>query len=175
MSRFVPRLDRCKQALVLLGALIAAGCGGTGHADGKLVSGTGYTFSAPKGWQIARSARQVQVADSKGAIALVAVSRFPLRHTFRPPLWPKVVRELDAAADGIARQQHGSVTDTKDVTISRERSRRYKVAYDLNGKKLVEELAFVLRGKTEYLLLCRYEQSKSHDACDTLMSSFRLI
>ena len=59
-------------------------------------------------------------------------------------------------------------------TIAGQQARRYKIAYDLRGKKLVEALAFVLRGKTEYLLLCRYEQSKSAGACDLLLWSFRL-
>ena len=58
--------------------------------------------------------------------------------------------------------------------LSGQRARLYEVAYDLRGKKLVERLAFVLRGKTEYLLLCRYEQRKSSDACDTLLKTFRL-
>ena len=154
---------------------VAASCGGgNGHAEQRVVSGTGYTFEAPKTWEIVRSGRQVQAAEGRHSIALVGVSRFPLLHVFRPDLRQKVVRELDGAADAIARQQHGSVTDARDVTISGMDARRYKVAYSLRGNKLIEELGFVLRGKTEYLLLCRYEQGKSHDACDTLMSSFKL-
>ena len=152
-----------------------AACGG-GDAQGgeRLVGGTGYTFQAPKRWEIVRSARQVQAVEGGHSAALVGVSRFPLLHVFHADLWPKVVRELDGAADGIARQQRGSVTDARDVTLAGERARRYKVAYSLRGRKLLEELAFVLRGKTEYLLLCRYEQGKSHDACDRLMSTFKL-
>jgi hypothetical protein len=154
--------------------LFLVACGGGGGRGDRLVSGTGYTFEAPKGWEIVRTARQVQAAQGHGAAALVAVSRFPLLRTFRPALWNKVVHELDGAADQIARQQHGSVTESKDVSISAEQARRYKIAYDLKGRKLVEELAFVLRGKTEYLLLCRYEQSSSHAACDRVIASFKL-
>lgn len=175
MGRFVPGADRCKLPALAGALLTLAACGG-GAAQGaqRLVGGTGYTFHAPKSWEIVRSARQVQAAEGHDSVALVGVSRFPLLHVFRPNLWRKVVRELDGAADAIAHQQHGSVTDARDVTLSGERARRYKVAYSLRGHKLIEELAFVLRGKTEYLLLCRYEQEKSHDACDTLMSSFKL-
>jgi hypothetical protein len=154
--------------------LLLGACGGGGGGGERIVSGTGYTFAAPHGWEIVRTARQVEAAQGHGSEALVAVSRFPLLRTFRPALWKKVVHELDAAAGAIARQQHGSVTDAKDVTISAQQGRRYKIAYDLRGRKLVEELAFVLRGKTEYLLLCRYEQSASHTACDRLNASFRL-
>lgn len=151
-----------------------SGCGGGSNVQQRLVTGTGYTFEAPTRWDVVRSERQVQAAQGSHGVALVAVSRFPLLHVYRPSLWAKVVHELDDAADGIARQQHGSVTAAKDVTISGEQARRYKVSYDLRGRKLVEELAFVLRGKTEFLLLCRYEQGRSHDACDRLMASFKL-
>lgn len=173
MGRFVPLRGPCKQAFFLAAALGVAGCGG-GGIEVRTLAGTGYTFSAPASWAVVRSARQLQAAEGKGSLALVAVSRFPLLHAFRADLWPRVVGELDRAADGIAAQQHGSVTESKDATISGERARRYKVAYDLRGRKLVEEIAFVLRGKTEYLLLCRYEQSGSSSACDRLMSSFSL-
>jgi hypothetical protein len=172
---FVPGADRCKLAALACGVAALAGCGGGAAQDRqRLVSGTGYTFQAPEKWEIVRSARQVHAAEGSHSVALVGVSRFPLLHVFRPGLWPKVVRELDGAADAIARQQHGSVTDAHDVTLANERARRYKVAYSLRGQKLIEELAFVLRGKTEYLLLCRYEQEGSHDECDRLMSSFKL-
>ena len=154
---------------------MAAGCGGGGaHVVQKVVQGTGYSFSAPTSWQVVRAARQVPAVEGKGSLALVSVSRLPLLHAYSAKLWPKVLPELDRVADGLARQQHGSITDSKTVTISGENARRYKFAYDLRGEKLVEEIAFVLRGKTEFLLLCRYEQSKSHAACDTLMSSFKL-
>jgi hypothetical protein len=158
---------------VLGGVLLAAGCGG-GHVAQRTVEGTGYTFSAPRSWPVVRSQRQVQAVAGKRSLELVAVSRFPLLHAFRPELWSKVVGELDRAAEGISQQQQGSITETKTVTISGQRARLYEVAYDLRGKKLVERLAFVLRGKTEYLLLCRYEQRKSSDACDTLLKTFRL-
>ena len=153
--------------------LAAAGCGG-GDAERRTVEGTGYTFSAPASWSVVRTQRQLQAVRGKGSLELVAVSRFPLVHTFKAELWPKVVRELDRAAEDIARQQHGSVIQTRTVTISGVKARRYDVAYDLRGKKLVERLAFVLRGKTEYLLLCRYEQRSTSDACDALMETFRL-
>jgi hypothetical protein len=172
-NSFVPGADTRKRALVAAATVALAACGGGGNAH-RLVAGTGYTFEAPKAWEIVRTARQVQAAQGHGSVALVGVSRFPLLRPFRPALWPKVVGELDGAADAIARQQHGSVTSAQDVTFSGQRGRRYKVAYDLRGRKLIEELAFVLRGKTEYLLLCRYDQNGSHSACDALMSSFAL-
>ena len=46
--------------------------------------------------------------------------------------------------------------------------------YESKGKALVERIAFVLRGKTEYLLLCRYERGADTEPCDRLLSSFKL-
>lgn len=138
------------------------------------MQGTGYTFETPASWQVVRTGRQVQAAQGKGSLALVSVSRLPLLRAFDPGLWPKVVPELDRVADGLARQQQGSVTESATTHIAGRDARRYRIAYDLRGKKLLEEVAFVLRGKTEYLLLCRYEQTGSRAACDRMMTSFRL-
>jgi hypothetical protein len=153
----------------------AAGCGGTGDQGRKLVQGTGYTFSAPGSWQVVRTARQIQAAEGKGSLSLVAISRFPLRRSAGAELSKQLVAKLDRAADQISRQQHGSLTDSATETIAGRAARRYKIAYDLRGKKLVQILAFVLRGKTEYLLVCRDEQTESSEACDLLLASFRLI
>jgi hypothetical protein len=173
--RNVPHGNRCKQAVCAIPLVLATlGCGGGKSPDVKLVQGTGYTFRAPASWEIVRTARQVQAAEGKRSLALVSVSRLPLLRTFRPELWAKVVPELDRVADGLARQQRGSIIDSRSTKIAGEDARRYRIAYDLRGKKLVEEVAFVLRGKTEFLLLCRYEQTASHAACDGLMSSFLL-
>jgi len=102
------------------------------------------------------------------------VTRFPLIRAFRPALWDKVVTELDRAAAAVASQQKGKLADPKTVTIAGRKARRYDIEYERDGKQLVERIAFVLRGKTEYLLLCRYERGGSTDACDGLLTSFRL-
>lgn len=153
-------------------ALLAA-CGGD-HAGAQLVNGAGYSLHAPAGWIVTRSAGGVRASAGQGSAALVGVTRLPLLHVYRSALWTKVVRELDGASAAIARRQHGAVKDARDVTIAGTRGRRYTVAYELRGKQLLEELAFVLRGKTEYLLLCRYERGASREACRLLESSFRL-
>jgi hypothetical protein len=159
---------------VLVGAVVLlAGCGGE-RSSPRVVTGTGYTFRAPADWPVERSTREVRLSEGGGGAALVGVSRFPLSRAFRPALWAKVVHELDGASNTIARRQRGTVTDAKDVEISGSKARRYTVAFDLRGKRLVEELVFLPRGKTEYLLLCRYERGTSHEACDMLKSSFKL-
>jgi hypothetical protein len=97
-----------------------------------------------------------------------------LQRRFRPELWNKVVPELDRAAAAVATQQKGTVIDSRTANVSGQKARRYDVAYTSDGKELVERIAFVLRGKIEYLLLCRYERGGSTDACDGLLTSFKL-
>jgi hypothetical protein len=126
---------------------------------------------APADWGVSRKGREVQAAQGTG---LISVTRFPLQRRFRPELWTQVVPELDRAAAAVARQQQGTVTNSQTTTVAGEKARRYDVAYTSDGKDLVERIAFVLRGKTEYLLLCRYERGGSTDACDGLLTSFKL-
>src|SRR2546428_1660364 len=45
----VPRGNPCKQAVLRLGLLLAAGCGGNGGTRERPVQGTGYSFAAPAG------------------------------------------------------------------------------------------------------------------------------
>jgi hypothetical protein len=170
-SRLVPVPNPCKQAALLVGALLlAAGCGGA-KAKEQTVQGPGYFFAAPGGWTVTRKGAEVQAA---GGTQLVSVTRFPLVRAFRPALWGRVLPELDHAADTLAQQQQGTVADRATVTVAGLRARRYEVAYARDGKQLVERFAFVLRGKTEYLLLCRYERGGDTRACDGLLATFKL-
>jgi hypothetical protein len=137
----------------------------------KVVQGNGYRFSAPAAWAVARSGREVQASQG---VQLVSVTRYPLLRRFRPALWARVVPELDRAATQLAEQQNGKVGNTQTATIGGQQARRYDIEYERDGKQLVERIAFVLRGKTEYLLLCRYERGGSTDACDRLLATFTL-
>jgi hypothetical protein len=157
--------------------VLLAACGGGGGAEAapQVVRGTGYRFEAPAGWTIVRSGRQVQAAEGGKSLALVAVSRFPLLRRARGQLSPKVIKELDRVVTGVAAQQGGSVTSSETAEIAGREARRYDGGYEARGKELVERLAFVLEGKTEYLLLCRFEHDGDTQPCDRLLRSFRLI
>jgi hypothetical protein len=170
-SSCVPAGNRRKQAVLGLTLLVVAGCGGAAAHKGYVVSGTGFTFTAPADWGVSRTGREVQAAQGT---LLISVTHFPLLRRFRPGLWDRVVPELDRAAAAVASQQHGTVSDSRTVTIAGQKARRYDVAYAREGKQLVERIAFILRGKTEYLLLCRYERGGDTEACDRLLTSFRL-
>jgi hypothetical protein len=171
-NRFVPPPNPRKRALFGLTLLLAAGCGGSGggHPE-RVVRGTGYRFSAPLDWSVVRSGREVEASQG---IALVSVTRYPLLRAYRSPLWEHVVPELDDAAAGLAAQQNGTVGESRSVAISGLRARRYDIDYERDGKRLVERLTFVLRGKTEYLLLCRYVRGGDTRACDRLLATFTL-
>lgn len=156
---------------MVLSLLTLAGCGGSGPPALKVVQGDGYRFSAPADWSVVRSGREVQVSEG---LKLVSVTRYPLLRKYRPELWARVVPELDRAAAQLAGQQNGKVGATQTVTIAGRRARRYDIAYEHDGKQLVERLAFVLQGKTEYLLLCRYDRGGDTDACDRLLATFTL-
>ena len=157
-------------------AAVAAGCGGGGgqEAPPQIVRGTGYRFEAPADWSIVRSARQVQAAEGGKSLALVAVSRFPLLRRAGEHLSAKVVKELDRVATGVAAQQRGSIASSETTEIGGREARRYDIDYEARGKQLVERLAFVLEGKTEYLLLCRFERDGDTEPCDELLRTFTL-
>jgi hypothetical protein len=165
----VPRADRCKRA-VLVAAVLAAGCGG-GNSGTRIIGGTGYSFSAPADWSVVGGPRSLR---AEHGVQVVSVTRFPLLRAFRTELWSKAVPEMDRSAAGLAADQHGTVTARVTTTVAGQRARRYDIAYELGGKKLTERVGFVLRGRTEYELLCRFEQGKGSSACGLLFSSFRL-
>jgi hypothetical protein len=148
---------------------VLAGCGGGGTTPPKVVQGSGYRFTAPADWAVVRSGRALQVSEG---LQLLSVTRYPLLRAYRPALWARVVPELDRAATQLATQQHGHVGDMRTVTVAGRRARRYDIDYERDGKALVERIAFVLRGKTEYLLLCRYERGGDTAACDRLLATF---
>ena len=170
-SSCVPAGNPRKQAVLGLTLLVAAGCGGGAATGGSVVKGPGFTFVAPTHWTVSRKGSEVQAAQGT---TLISVTLFPLLRRFRPELWATVIPELDRAAAAVARQQKGEVGDSRTVRVAGQKARRYDIAYASEGKQLVERIAFVLRGKSEYLLLCRYERGGDTEACDGLLTSFKL-
>jgi hypothetical protein len=171
VRRNVPRRNPRKRALCGAALLLLAGCGGSSAAKEQTVRGSGYRFSAPADWKVQRVQRAVTV--SRG-VEVVSVTRYQLLRAYRPALWDHVVPELDRAAAGVAEQQKGHVAASRTTTVSGRRARSYDIAYNREGKSLVERLTFLLRGKTEYYLLCRYEGGGDTGACDRLLATFTL-
>jgi hypothetical protein len=155
--------------------IVLAGCGGGGHkasADVRTVGGGGYRFSVPSSWSVHRAVRQLTAAS--GPIDLVGVNDFTLARPYRPPLWTKSVPTLNRIAAGLAAQLGGEVRTRATVVVAGHRARQYEIDYRGAGKRLVERTAFVLAGRREFQLLCRFERDGDDGACRTLFSSFRL-
>jgi hypothetical protein len=156
---------------VTLTVLALAGCGGGSAPEGKRVRGPGFSFVAPADWTFAR--RPNELSASEGS-RLVSVTVFPLAHPYRPLLFAKAAAELDAVARQLARQLGGRVSSSETVTLAGLRARKYELAFVRKGHAVVERLAFVLRGKREYQLLCRFRRGESAAPCEQLLETFAL-
>jgi hypothetical protein len=176
-TRSFPRTRRCKPPLAGLVAavIVLAGCGSGGHKASsesvQEVLSTDFSFSAPSLWQVRRSG--ATVAATSGPVDLVSVTTFPLARRYEPRLWGKVVPALDRAAGQLAIQLHGRLDDSATIVVAGRRARRYDIGFRRSGRKLVERAAFVLTGRREHQLLCRFEAGGDDGACATLFRTFR--
>ncbi len=157
-----------KQTIAAL-ALVLAGCGGAAPSKTVAVRGPSFVFDAPAGWKETRAGRTVAAASGE---ELVSVTTFRLARTFEPALWPKAVPELDRVAAELAAQLGAPAAEGETVQVAGADARRYEIAFRRGQRRLTERIAFVLRGRREYQLLCRIE----HDAgpCNRLLASFVL-
>jgi hypothetical protein len=168
----VTRVVPCSAVLgtsCLLAVLALAGCGG-GSAAPVTLRGDGFSFSAPGGWTVKRTGTSIAAAHGSGA---VSVTTFRLTRTYQPRLWSKAVKELDGVAAQLAAQLHGSVVARRTVRAGGTTARQYDLAFTRKGDRLVERITFVLRGRREYELLCRFKAGKDDSACAALQTSFR--
>ena len=99
---------------------------------------------------------------------LVQVSTFPLVKRYDDALFGKVARELGARMQQVAATLHGKVTHAHTVIVANIKSH----SYDVTAGPAVYEYTFVLQGRREYQLLCRYPTGKSNSACVQLLRSF---
>lgn len=134
--------------------------------------GNGFVFSAPAGWKLAQTPQGATLTPASGSESLISVTTFRLLRPFRPAVWPRAVRELDGVVDRLARQLGGSVESRETVGNG---AREYRLAYERKGSKLSQRIRFVLRGRREYELLCRWKADVDEPAaCGQLLQSFRL-
>jgi hypothetical protein len=162
---------------VLVGALAACGgggggSGGTSHPAAKTISGSGFSFRAPGDWHVVRRNSVVSASPSPTSTELVSVSVFPLLRTYSPSLFTAVSRELDGDARKLASRLGGAVASSTTVTVAAIRSRQYELTYTSAGHEDHQRITFVLRGKTEFQLLCRWSGSEP-SACVQLEQTFR--
>jgi hypothetical protein len=173
-----PQGNHRKRVIFLCAGLallaLAAGCGGGGGSTkrepgGRVITGTGFAFSAPSDWAPALTAKAAVV--KRDAITLVSVTVLPLVKPYRPQLFPRVVGELDRLAMELAGRLQGRVTERRTVIVAGMRVRQYQITHG----ELVDRLTFVLRDQQEFLLTCRWrKQDGEPPACAQLASTFRL-
>jgi len=156
--------------LLILGALALTACG-AGSTKARTLSGERYSFEAPSGWKVTRTAESIQAVHGDAA---VSVTVFRLTRAFRPELWPRVVPELDGVAAKLADQLRGTVGLGATVVVAGRRARRYEIVFRRDAGEFVEQITFVLDGRREYQLLCRYRAGADSRPCAALASSFRL-
>jgi hypothetical protein len=179
-SRVYPQRKPRKRSIYVLLVLAAlpAGCGGGGSKQTasatQQVAGAGFRFDAPAGWQVTGAGRHVTVKQGGGS-ALASVDVLPLLKRYQPALFTRAIGELDRVTAALAAKLGGKVIARRTIIVGGFRARQYDLAYTRAGTALVERIAYVLREKSEYYLLCRWSPDEGEpSACALLTSSFRL-
>lgn len=152
-------------------AACGGGGGGSSHPATQTIKGSHFLFQAPFSWHVKRRGSQVGAAPKPIAPELVSVSVFPLLRAYRPALFNAVSRELDGDARQLATRLGGSVESSQTVVVAGTRSRQYVLHYTSGGNDFHQRITFVLRGKTEFQLLCRWTGTEP-SVCAQLTSSF---
>jgi hypothetical protein len=155
-------------------AVLVSGCGGGGARTttrplaGKVVTGPGFTFRAPSAWAATVSAREAVARGNR--VTLVSVTVLPLAKRYRPKLFPKVAGELDRVAASYAALLKGKVVARRTAVVAGGRVRQYDIAHG----ELLDRLTFVLHGKTNDQLICRWRKTAAEPAaCSMLLRSFK--
>jgi hypothetical protein len=181
LTRVYPSRQRHKRrrlivvALALLPALAACGGGGgtsgtepnAGSSSGQAVAGSGFSFQAPEEWTV--KVQPTAATARQGDSTVVSVAVLPLVKPYRFALFSRVAKELDRVASTYAANLKGSVTSRRTVEVAGRQSREYEVAH----QDLVDRITFVLRGKRNYQLTCRWRSEDGEPAaCDQLTATF---
>jgi len=159
-------------AVVLLSATAGCGGGGGGSTEattgsGQAVSTPGFSFRAPEGWTVKTLPTSAEARQDPST--LVSVNVLPLVKPYRFALFPRVAKELDRVASAYAANVHGTVTSRRTVDVAGRKARQYEIGHG----DLVDRITFVLRGKRNFQLTCRWRSRDGEPAaCTQLTASF---
>jgi hypothetical protein len=164
---------------VLILAFLAASCGGSAkHVQTpaqSTVHGAGFRFEAPAGWSTSGTGTAAVARRDAAGSTLVSATAFTLLKPYSPKLFDRAAKELDRVAGKLAAQAHGTLTESKTVTVDGRRIRAYRLTvHPTSGAAYDERIGFVLQGKREFQLLCRAPAGSSDPdgACALLYSTF---
>src|SRR4029079_590374 len=133
----------------------------------------GFRSLAPDSWKVSHDARSATVKPGGDEPTLASVTALKLRPRYAPRLYAKVSKELDSVTSSLADKLNGKVIARRDVVASGIRSRQYELAYEKDGEGLVDRITFVLKGKDEYYVLCRWLADRGEpEACSLLLRTF---
>jgi hypothetical protein len=149
----------------ILSSCILSGCGGGAPAKPQVVTGDGWSFSAPAAWTPTD-----QGGATHGAVDVIEIRRFTLLKPYRHAILVRAVRELDGVASGLARQLAARITSSRTERLAGRDARTYTLAY--GGK--TQQITFVLDGRSEYELICRLAAGASDAPCRRLLATFAL-
>ena len=136
------------------------------------MAGRGYTFTAPDSWQVTRESTTLTARPGEGP-TLTQVTTLTLRSRYTPSLFAKVTKELDRVTNALAVKSSGKVIARRTVLVDGIRSRQYDLAYEKEGTGVIDRITFVLRGKKEFYVLCRWPADEGEpQACGLLQRTF---
>jgi hypothetical protein len=106
------------------------------------------------------------------------VASFRLGKPFDPGLWDEAVPELNDVAARIAERLGSSAFVAKSgwAALDGRRARSYVVTFRRDGRAMEDHVLFLLKGRREYQLTCRFvvdDDDVDVRACDELKRSFR--
>jgi len=166
-------------SLIIVPLLVSA-CGGSAPRSrasaSHVVSGPGFSFSAPVGWTTSRTERSLVARKAPGAAGpLVSATVLPLAKPYEPVLFPTAAQELDRVAAQLARASGGTVTQGVTTVVDGQKIRAYRFTSRPAGKPSADvRIGFLLEGRREYQLLCSVPAGGGDPdgACALLFGSF---
>jgi len=96
------------------------------------------------------------------------VTTFRLAKPYEPSLFDRARPEIERVAHQLAVQLKATTTE-RTVKVAGEPALQFDLVHD----DVVEQVTFVLRGRTEYQLYCRRAKDGDSSACERLVKTFR--